>query len=336
MNCDLTIEVLPWLLNGTLGEDERREALDHLKGCEACRQALGDTRLAWRIYDQHIPAAALVAHAGGDAPEGVDAEVLAAHLAVCPQCAAELELARLSRGLVEDESVALLGGAARTAAARAAPRAVPARWRTAALAAGLAGLVAFGGWYRSAEEARALSGRLASAEVPPAPAPAVGAPAAAGTADPQRVADLQHQLEAMQKTVDDMQKAEGKAREQLAQLAERNPLGPQVNTWVGDVRPLGDVVRGGDGDATEIPAGATATLLLSAAADVPGDREIEITDAQGRIAWQGRGLHLNAESRDYSLTLPRGTLPSGTYTIRLYRTADGTRTPAESYTVAVR
>lgn len=334
MNCDLTIEILPWLLNGTLGEDERREALDHLKSCEACRQALGETRLAWRIYDQHIPAAALVAHAGGDAPEGVDAEVLAAHLAVCPQCTAELELARLSRGLVEDESVALLG-AARTAA-RATPRAVPARWRTTALAAGLAGLVAFGGWYRSAEEARALSGRLASAEVPPAPAPAVGAPAAAGTADPQRIADQQHQLEAMQKTVEDIQKAEGKAREQLAQLAERSPLEPQVNTWVGDVRPLGDVVRGGDAGTVEIPAGATATLLLSAAASIPGDRDVEIADAQGRIVWQGRGLHLNAESRDYTLTLPRGALPAGTYTIHLYRTVDGSRAPAESYTFAVR
>jgi Putative zinc-finger len=344
MNCDQTIELLPWLLNGTLEEDERRAALDHLKDCAACRQALAETRLAWRIYDQHIPAAALVAHAAGGAAEGIDAEVLAAHLADCPACAAELELARLSRGLVEDESVALLADPARFAG-----RPAPTRWRAAALAAGVAGLVAFGGWYQSAERARALSARLASAgpqsrtaSQTPAPqasqAPAARPPAesAAGPEEPRRVAELERQLATMQKTVDEMQKSAGRAREQLAQLAGRSPLGPQVNTWVGDVRPLGDVVRGAATGATEVPSGATATLLLSAAAELPGEREIEITDAQGSVVWQGRGLRLNAESRDYSLTVPRGALSPGAYTIRLYRNQDGVRSPAESYGVVVR
>jgi putative zinc finger protein len=333
MNCDQTIEFLPWLLNGTLEEEERREALNHLKDCEACRDALDDTRLAWRIFDQHIPAGDLVAYAAGDAPEGIDGEVFTTHLAACPQCAAELELARLSRGLVEDESVALLAGPQRATASRPAP----ARWRAAALAAGLTGLVALGGWYKSAERARDLAGRLADTEATAAPAPAPSAGTQPGSAvDAAKIAALQRQLEEMEAKVNELQQAEGKARDQLAQIGDRGPAGPQVNTWVGDLRPNADVLRGGEATPTEVPANATATLLLNAAEEVPGEREVEIVDAQDRVVWQGHGLRLNAENRDYSLTLPRGTLPAGAYTIRLYRIADGERAPAESYSLVVR
>lgn len=96
-------------------------------------------------------------------------------------------------------------------------------------------------------------------------------------------------------------------------------------------------MRGGGVTAeTEVPAGATATLLLAAGADAGGEREIEITDAGGRVVWQGKGLRLNRESPDYSLTLPRGFLAPGAYTIRLYRAEGGQRTPAESYALRVR
>ena len=76
MNCEKATELLPWYLNGTLDESERREVRGHLAGCEGCRQALEDTRLAWTIYDQHIPSEALVALAWGESPEGYDSEVL--------------------------------------------------------------------------------------------------------------------------------------------------------------------------------------------------------------------------------------------------------------------
>jgi anti-sigma factor RsiW len=336
MNCNQTIEILPWLLNGSLEKDERQEASDHLKTCEACREALAETRLAWRIFDQHIPAAALVAHAAGDTAEGIDPETLAAHLAACPECSAELELVRMSRGLSEDDGVALLTSPAR--------RQAPVRWRAAAMAAGLTGLVALGGWYHSAEQARTLAARLATATPPPAPpteqpAPAPAPQASAG--DAGRVAELQGQVESMKKMVDDLQKAEVQAREQLAQISgarTASGMEPQVNTWVGDLRSSGDVVRGGGGTAaeTEVPAGATATLLLAAGADAGGEREIEITDAGGRVVWQGKGLRLNRESPDYSLTLPRGFLAAGAYAIRLYRAEGGQRTPAESYALRVR
>ena len=56
----------------------------HLEGCTKCRQALEETRLAWRIYDQHIPSEALVALAWGETPEGLDPGVLERHLETCP------------------------------------------------------------------------------------------------------------------------------------------------------------------------------------------------------------------------------------------------------------
>jgi hypothetical protein len=134
MNCDLAAELLPWLLNGTLEAGERRELIEHLRGCDACRAALADTRVAWDLFDWHPPAAALVAYAGAAEAGGSGATVGAAeagergapaasgdatadsgaieeHLAGCPKCAAELELVRTSRLLAdpaEDGRIAIL------------------------------------------------------------------------------------------------------------------------------------------------------------------------------------------------------------------------------------
>ena len=54
MNCDDAIERLPWLLNGTLEEEEGRQVQAHLETCERCRTALAETRDAWRIFAGHI------------------------------------------------------------------------------------------------------------------------------------------------------------------------------------------------------------------------------------------------------------------------------------------
>jgi len=345
MNCEQAIEVLPWHLNGTLGEDEKKEVREHLAACERCRQALADTRLAWEIFDQHIPAGALVAYAAGEEPDGIPPAVLEEHLATCPECAAELELVRISRGLAEDDAVAVMAPRperARTAGQTVRPATL--RWRRAALAAGLAGVVALGGWYKSAEKAHTLADRLATATAlprpaasPPAPPPSPGN--AAGAVDAQRVAEMQRQLDEANKTLSDLKTAESRAREQLAQLEKRGPgSGPQVNTWVDDVQASADVVRGSSGmNVKEVPAGATATLLLNAQGEATqGERTAEISDAGGRIVWHGGGLRVNAGHQDYSLTIPAGWLPPGDYTIRLYRQEGGIRVAAESYVIRVK
>jgi anti-sigma factor RsiW len=325
MNCDQTTELLPWWLNGSLGEEERHRVRGHLDGCAACRQALSDTRQAWEIFAQHLPAEALVALAAGEEPAGFDRAVVADHLAACPECAAELELVRTSRGLTEDDAVALLAPRTRTAPARSRRTANAAA--TVALAAGLACILVAGGWYNSARHARSLAARLDAATPRP---PAEPSPFPHPDDDRGRTAELQGQLEAMQKTVEELRASEARARQQLADAAVR----PEVNTWVGSVRASGDVVRGETPEPDQIvPASApAATLLLRAGENAQGDRDLEVVDAAGKVVLKAEGLHADPDSGDYSLTLHRGTLKPGDYTLRLYRHG----TPAESYSVRVR
>lgn len=153
MTCDETIVQLPWLLNGTLDPEEREQVQGHLATCPSCREALAETREAWRIFGQHLPAEDLVALAYGETPTGVDPALAERHLASCPECAAELELARMSRRLEEDDRIATF-----PALPSKAPRAEAAgsyrAWRGAALAASLTGLIAFGGWFQAAQRLR--------------------------------------------------------------------------------------------------------------------------------------------------------------------------------------
>src|SRR6185436_6539717 len=168
-NCDDVRGLLPWLLNGTLNGDERRQVLQHLSTCETCRQDLADTRLAAEIFDQHPPAEAILALAWDETPQGIDPALLEEHLAACPRCAAELELARMSRRLEEDERIVPL-------TRRATPAPAPVRstgwrgWKAAALAAGLAGVVAFAGWFQTAGRMHTLEEQLVNQTTAPAAA----------------------------------------------------------------------------------------------------------------------------------------------------------------------
>jgi anti-sigma factor RsiW len=185
MNCDDAIERLPWLLNGTLEEGERQQVREHLATCERCRTARAESRDTWRIFAEHIPAEDLVAHAWGE-PTGTAPELLADHLATCAQCAAELEMVRTSRQLEEDDRVALFAPRRQATPAVPPAQSAPAarttgsagKWRAAALAASLAGLVAAGGWFENAGRLRATEERLAATqqerETATAPVPAGG------------------------------------------------------------------------------------------------------------------------------------------------------------------
>src|SRR5262245_2086342 len=190
MTCEQANQLLPWLLNGTLEDEEARRVREHLAGCAACRAALADTRFAWRLFDEHVPTAALVAYAFDDLPAGMAPALVERHVADCPRCAAELEMVRASRLLGEHEEVALF-----PARPAGAPAAAPGRvhaWRSGALAAGLVGVLALAGWLNSSERVRSLEAQLAtergaevSAQVPPvaaAPQPGGGAGSEAGAA----------------------------------------------------------------------------------------------------------------------------------------------------------
>ena len=160
MTCDQSIELLPWLLNGTLDAEERAEVRNHLATCERCRQALTETRQAWTVFAQHIPAQDLVALAWGNLPSEIDAAAAEEHLASCAQCAAELEMTRMSRRLEEEDNVALFPVGKPRRLAGAAPR----TWRAAALAAGLAAVIAMGGWVHTAQQVGKPTTQLAGTQ----------------------------------------------------------------------------------------------------------------------------------------------------------------------------
>lgn len=338
MTCDEAIELLPWLLNGTLEEGERREVRRHLETCESCRQALAGTREAWTIFGQHLPPEALVALAYGETPTGIDSALVERHLASCPECAAELELARMSRRLEEEDRIAVFP----------APRPRPASdtgartWRAAALAASVAGLLVAGGWFQSSQEVRRLSTELAE-KPEPAPAPAgspdpATPPLSGGDSGAQaRIAEMEAEMNRMRRDQEELAKKAEEAAIQIAAL-ENAPRGlevPRLNTWNGELSG-GDVVRGAGDDEIVIPAGVPATPILPAEKEATSPtRDLEILDAAGKVVWRGSGLRRNSDTPDYTFSLPPDFLKPGRYTIQLYSTEGGKRTPREKYKIRV-
>lgn len=334
MTCDDAIQLLPWLLNGTLEEGERREIRHHLETCERCREALTETREAWTIFNQHLPSETLVSLAYGEVPQGIDPALAERHLASCPECAAALELARTSRRLEEDDNKIALFPAARPKPASSAGART---WRSIALAASLAGLlVAGGGWFQSFQEVRRLSTELAEKPAAPAPVERPAPPAPPSDSGAQAlVAELQARLNGMTRTQEELERRAKAAEAQMAEL-EKTPRGvPELNTWNQDLKLTGDVVRGEGDEENVIPAGVRATPILPAQEGVKSPtRDIEILDAAGKVVWSSKGLR-QAETDDFTFTLPAGFLKPGRYTIQLYSTEGGKRTPREAYKVRV-
>jgi Putative zinc-finger len=304
MTCEQATELLPWLVNGSLGPQQRAEARHHLESCEQCRNALGETRKAWKVFSEHLPASVLVALAYGEAPEGYDPGLAERHVASCPQCAADLELARMSRRLEgEDQILVFPQRGGRETRRESQP------WRTAALAASLVGLIAVGGWSFSALQAG-------------------------------RIPELEAQNRQIQEEQTRLQTAVQQAQSQLAQIAAGQE--PQINTWTQDLN-LEDRYRGGAGESSTpeagevvIPAGVQATSILQAGEDsASGVRRIEILDAGGRMVWGKDGLQRNSATDDFTFTLPPGFLKPGRYTIQLYTREGGKLAPQETYKIRV-
>lgn len=330
MNCDQAIELLPWLLNGTLEAGERAEVRRHLETCEPCRQALNDTREAWRIFDQHLPTQALVSLAYGERPAGIDPALAESHLASCPQCAAELELARTSHGLEEEDKVVVFPGSRSRREAGSVSRG----WRAAALAAGLAGLVAGAGWFQTARQFDSMAAQRpvpAEESRPAAPIP----PAGGGDASRQRIAELEGKVQEFERTQAQLQEQLQQAAGQIAQI-EQQPRGlmePQINAW-SDLVGAGDVVRGGSSEEVAvIPANRPATPVLEATGENT-PREIEIQDASGKTVWTASGLRRSPQD-DYKVSIPAGFLKPGRYTIQLYSREGSKRVPRETYNIRV-
>lgn len=135
MNCTHATELLPWLLNGSLEGDERREVEQHLADCQGCSAEFAETVEAFEMAATHPPSAVLVDWVEGcDVP---DAELVERHVANCLACTEEADLVREALKLEAFSPVVETAG-----------RSSVVRWRRAALSAaavavlGLAALVA--------------------------------------------------------------------------------------------------------------------------------------------------------------------------------------------------
>jgi anti-sigma factor RsiW len=170
-----TLELLPWLVNGTLEGDERREVEAHLASCPECRSELAATRRAFEVYAAHLPAAALTAYvADPGAPSWevdgrpLERGLVEAHLAACAACRDEVEMLRAGLAAVDVDGAA--APASRSVLPFAprrspAPRRTAPAWLPAALAASLLlAVLSGGGWYRSHQQLDVL--RTAAQRIP--------------------------------------------------------------------------------------------------------------------------------------------------------------------------
>jgi hypothetical protein len=303
MTCDRAIELLPWLLNGTLESGERAEVWSHLETCASCRRSLAETREAWSVFAQHLPSQDLVTLAWGEAPS----EAVEEHLASCARCAAELELARMSRRLEEEENVVLFP------AAKPRPAAAPRRWQVAAVAASLLAAVSAFGWLQAGRRASELSTQPAAVEAARPAAP--GAPAEDPASPRQRLARLEGDMKRLVGLSQENERQLRAAQEQVAALEEqRQALSSPRATSMLDLG-SGDVVRG-EGPQRTIARDQYVTLLLPAREDgQAAPRRAEIADSSGKILWQASRLPVTQGY--HSLVLPPGSLPPGRYTLRL-------------------
>ena len=338
MTCDQAIELLPWFLNGTLESGELAEVRQHLETCESCRTALAETGQAWSVFAQettarHIPAPDLVALAWGELPSGIEPAAAEEHLAACAECAAELDLARMSRRLEEEGNVAVFP-AARPQTSQTAGT-TPSRayrgWRAAAIAASLAGLVAAGGWFQTARQPQQAAAVRPVAPVAILPAPAPSPAPASSNAD-RELATLREKVKELSDSTDRLQSQVRVSQEQVAHFTAEPALSPYISPT--------DVVRGKE-DTAEIavvPGNASVALLpLRATHPETGaheHHEVVILSAGGAT------VKTKPVRRDpngsYLLALIQGELKPGDYTLQVYGTADGKRDPEPDGTYKIR
>ncbi len=251
MNCDEVVQRLPWFLNGSLASDEQGEIRSHLASCAACRAALVETRIGFRIFSAHVPAEALVDYAWDRTPEGIDSGLVERHLEECPECAAELELIRTSRRLAEEPDVVLFQPRTRPPVAAAPPRFFRA-WQASALAAALGGVVAVTGWMHSESRRNALDEQVTAAR--------------------QEVVEAQKGLESLTDQV-------GQLREQVAApkpvvVATAPPIETRPRYGTGNVEIValgGDVTRGAADEGPPVLSSGRESALLLLLGDSGGE-----------------------------------------------------------------
>jgi hypothetical protein len=125
---DPIAEALPFYVNGTISEAERREVEAHLPGCAACRALLEDLRSLAEAMRRggedlldHVHAAHLEAYVSGSRPLDRDlGRWIGSHLAACAPC-------REAADALREDLTVVQGGAGRASPAAPAAARAPRR-----------------------------------------------------------------------------------------------------------------------------------------------------------------------------------------------------------------
>lgn len=122
------------------------------------------------------------------------------------------------------------------------------------------------------------------------------------------------------------QRLNGELRARLDELSA-----PQVNPVIVDLH-QNPAIRSGGETATVVPAESAATLVLYLTEPREfADFEVDILDEREKTVWSSQGLRLDRDYLTVTLALPKGSLPSGEYHIRLYGVGAGEKVLVASY-----
>jgi len=308
MDCKITSELTPWLLNGTLKTAQRHLLIRHLGQCRNCRQELEETVIAGRVYGAHLAPEVLTDYGLDGAARTVGTELIESHLAHCERCRNHLELVRASRDLhPPEESVAP------PPAGDDAPKITVSKWRYVAAGVGLAVLPLAAAGYWGWSRIGTLEGRLAGLSIENA-------------ALSLKRAELEKAL-ALQS---------GKLAETRARISDGSEPLPNIPMF--ELFPSGS--REGEGtrlgNPVEIPAGTMVVMLImnSRSRSPYSENEIEILDSQGGRTWGVTGIRRSGAGH-YTLLAPAPLLGTGTCTIKIYGIESTRRRELESYTLQV-
>ncbi len=322
-NCEHIAELLPWLLNGTLDEAERRRVRHHLAQCPQCQQGLDETALALAVHRQHAPAESLVDYAFDRPVTGIEPELLRRHVDFCRECAEQVEMARASRRWAETQEANAIPPAAQEKHS----------WRKwlwpqsalkLAFATCLAGAIALGAglwmlWQSRNEQTRLIAQQQEMRE---------------------RVASLE--AENQQLREDNRRQAQPQQTDRdLAELQARvkELAAPQLNPPVFDLYPREMTRRADQSEINEIAvprdAKSVALILNSQSQIATRAASLEIVNAQGAIVWRTDGLTRHPTG-DYTISLPAEFLPPGRYALNLYHPGKGRRAAIASFALRLR
>jgi len=342
MNCEQATELLPWLLNGAMDEVEQRPVKEHIATCLRCRQELAGIRSGWIVYQSHVPADALVDYAFRRPVANPQPEEIERHLAMCDECAEQLEMARESYNWASSEEpepapkrkirwwevwrwrdAALAASGATVSETRRSAI----RWQYATLATSLVALIAIGGWLWSSRGWQTSStARQRAAE--------------------ERMANLEADNQRLRESEAQSRQRQDETNQLIAQLQKKveESSSPQINIPLLYVQPSDPLIyKSGDRTASRpvelrIPPGAKSVILIlnSQTPDTSRSYRIEMLDAQKAVRWSASGL-ARSTSNDYTINLPAEFLASGaSYTFNVYGESKGRSVKVESYRIRVK